>query len=574
MVTALRSALPWLVAFAFFVIYRLSLAPSIVFGDSGELLTASSVLGVAHPPGYPLYTLLGNIALRIGGGTALAMNTLSALLAAASVGLLFAVVRRATGALAPALLAAIVFGSSPTWWSESIITEVYPLSLLLLIAAAGCVYAKDARLFLLGIYLLGLGAVHHPINVFYGAPLFVVAAFRLRRENTNTWIAALALLLGPLSLLAYLKIRAASDAPLVWSQLTTWGDTWDHFMRTGYGDLLASDGRGRGIPFLAKGLLLGRVLREELALTALLLGSLGFLWGAFRAWRRPLIIAVTLALFLGAVLLPAILTWEDTAFSTASNRVFFIPLVALLAALAGYGAQALGRFPRLAWLPWAAVLLAAGGIAIRFGSIDQRGNYAAADTARAFLSPLPPESNLIVGNGQILMPVLYLQTLEDVRTDVVVDEPKGIWRKRPSGGAPYFTNKENADVMAKRVTIAGETSPVIAVPFGVGWGVGTGDGARDRDPFAMTEVAIRSLPDHRIRAAEREVVFAFHLQYARVMQARGRRDAMIRQIALAKHYAKSADGGETLLSGVARALGVRPDEIKQLEQTTQPAEDN
>ncbi len=566
MVTALRIAPPWLVGLAFFVIYRLSIAPTVVFGDSGELLTASRVLGVAHPPGYPLYTLLGNLALRAGGGTALAMNTLSALLAAASVGLLFAIVRRATGALAPALLATLVFGSSPTWWSESIITEVYPLSLLLLIAAAGSVYAKDARLFLLGVYLLGLGAAHHPINVFYGAPLFVVAALRLRRESMNMRLAALALLLGPLSLLAYLKLRAASDAPLVWSALATWGDVWNHYMRTGYGDLLAGDGSPRGISFLAKGLLLGRVLREELALTALLLASLGFLWGAFRTWRRSLIAVVTFALFLGAVILPAILTWDDTAFSTASNRVFFIPLALLLAVLAGYGAQVLGRFPRLGWLPWAAVLLAAGGIAIRFPAIDQRGNYAAADLARAFLNPLPPESNLIISDGQILMPVLYLQAVEGVRADIVIDEPKGIWRKEPSGGAPYFTNKETAEVMAKRVSIAGETAPVIAVPFGMGWGVGTGDRAKDGDPFAMTEVAIRSLPDHRIRTAEREVVFAFHLQYARVMQARGRRDAVIRQLALAKIYAGSTDGGEALLSGVARALGVKPDEIENREQ--------
>lgn len=576
MVARLHPLLPWLVGLAFFVVYRITLAPTIVFGDSGELATAARVLGVAHPPGYPLYTLLANVALQIGGGTALAMNTLSALLAAGTVGLLFAIVRRATGENAPALLAALVLGSSPTWWSESIIAEVYPLSLFLLIAAAGGIFAKRTCLFLLGVYLLGVGAVHHPMNVLYGAPLFFMAAVRVRNESNHTRFAAAVLLLGPFSLLAYLKIRGASGAPLVWGSLTTWPDVWNHFMRTGYGDLLAGNGSERGIPFSSKGILLSRVLRDEMAMTALLLASLGFLLGAFRAWRRPLIIAVSLSLFLGVVALPALLTWNDTAFSTASNRVFFIPLIALLAALAGYGAQVLARFPGLGWLPWAAVLLAAGGVAIRFPAIDQRANHAATDVARAFLTPLPPQSNLIVPDGQILMPILYLQTLENVRSDVAVDEPKGIWRAKPSGGAPYFTNKETADVMAGRVSIAGETSPVIAVPYGVGWGVGTGHSEKDGDPFAMAEVVVRSLPDSRIRAAEREVVFGFHLQYARVMHARGRREAMLRQLAFAKRYSWSADDGASLLAGVARALGVEEDEIPYLpwtETPQQPVED-
>jgi hypothetical protein len=38
--------------------YHLSAPPSLTGGDSGELLAAGCQLGSAHPPGYPLYTLL------------------------------------------------------------------------------------------------------------------------------------------------------------------------------------------------------------------------------------------------------------------------------------------------------------------------------------------------------------------------------------------------------------------------------------------------------------------------------------------------------------------------------------
>jgi len=48
-----------IVALATFWIYVKTLAPTVSFFDSGELISAVHSLGVAHPPGYPLYVLLG-----------------------------------------------------------------------------------------------------------------------------------------------------------------------------------------------------------------------------------------------------------------------------------------------------------------------------------------------------------------------------------------------------------------------------------------------------------------------------------------------------------------------------------
>ena len=43
-------------------------APNVLFADSGELLTAVATKGVAHPPGFPLYLLLGGLFLDLTGG--------------------------------------------------------------------------------------------------------------------------------------------------------------------------------------------------------------------------------------------------------------------------------------------------------------------------------------------------------------------------------------------------------------------------------------------------------------------------------------------------------------------------
>ncbi|MEJ2495676.1 MAG: DUF2723 domain-containing protein, partial [Ignavibacteriaceae bacterium] len=45
--------------FVVFIIYLFTLAPSVVQIDSGELATVQATLGIAHPTGYPLYTIVG-----------------------------------------------------------------------------------------------------------------------------------------------------------------------------------------------------------------------------------------------------------------------------------------------------------------------------------------------------------------------------------------------------------------------------------------------------------------------------------------------------------------------------------
>ncbi|HEY6119111.1 MAG TPA: DUF2723 domain-containing protein, partial [Pyrinomonadaceae bacterium] len=72
------------------IVYAATLAPTVVFVDSGELIVAAKSLGVAHPPGFPLYVLLAHLATRVPiGNIAVRVNFASALFAALAVGVLF-----------------------------------------------------------------------------------------------------------------------------------------------------------------------------------------------------------------------------------------------------------------------------------------------------------------------------------------------------------------------------------------------------------------------------------------------------------------------------------------------------
>ena len=50
-----------LVLFISFGVYLHTLTPTVGFHDSGELITVAYTLGIAHPPGYSLYTLLSKV---------------------------------------------------------------------------------------------------------------------------------------------------------------------------------------------------------------------------------------------------------------------------------------------------------------------------------------------------------------------------------------------------------------------------------------------------------------------------------------------------------------------------------
>jgi len=73
-----------------------TLAPTVTLWDAGEFITAAKVLGVPHPPGTPLFVLLGHVwadIVRV-GAYAWRTNLMSACFSAAGAGCLFLVAHR------------------------------------------------------------------------------------------------------------------------------------------------------------------------------------------------------------------------------------------------------------------------------------------------------------------------------------------------------------------------------------------------------------------------------------------------------------------------------------------------
>jgi hypothetical protein len=57
--TLLKKYFYFITALFVFIVYLFTLAPSVIQIDSGELTAVQATLGIAHPTGYPLFTVLG-----------------------------------------------------------------------------------------------------------------------------------------------------------------------------------------------------------------------------------------------------------------------------------------------------------------------------------------------------------------------------------------------------------------------------------------------------------------------------------------------------------------------------------
>src|SRR2546430_2684191 len=146
------------------LLYSWTLAPTVTLTDSGELIVVARGLGIAHPPGVPLWIILAHLAsLMPFGNIAVRINFSSALFAALACAMLTLTVaeltitasylamskrRKKVGQQSktaeesgparllfavPAVGAGLLMAFSRTLWFYATITEVYALNTLLIL---------------------------------------------------------------------------------------------------------------------------------------------------------------------------------------------------------------------------------------------------------------------------------------------------------------------------------------------------------------------------------------------------------------------------------------------------------
>ncbi len=196
--------------------YVYTLAPTVTLEDSGEMVVASDYLGVPHPPGYPIWTLITwffqwifhwvtynghpNPAWSVGLASAvfgaLACGILSMLISRSGADMLRSMKDMAIGSrtennvcFVAGVTGGLLLCFSPVLWSQSTIVEVYSLNaffqaiILLLLYRWMMRPREDATLWAMA-FLFGLGITNHQTLLIMGAALAAGVIFSCIREHT------------------------------------------------------------------------------------------------------------------------------------------------------------------------------------------------------------------------------------------------------------------------------------------------------------------------------------------------------------------------------------------------------
>lgn len=236
-----------------FIVYVLTMMPDIGFTDSGELAAVAHTLGIAHPTGYPLYTILAHAWSFISPySTVYDLHLLAGICTALSVGTFMLILDQVlslsnSDTKHDALISssiALMFGFGSTVWSQGTSLEVYSLQLLLMMLIIlfflmAMQHDGISKYHLLWSLLIGLGFTNHGTTILL-APAMIVGYFSNWKGNTFsftkerfTGIGYLIpwFLLG-LLLWIYLPLRSAQSPLLNWGEVHR---NWDAFSYHAFG---------------------------------------------------------------------------------------------------------------------------------------------------------------------------------------------------------------------------------------------------------------------------------------------------------------------------------------------------
>lgn len=425
-----------------FAVYLHTLAPSVayLFDDSLEFQLLASRMAIAHPTGYPLYSILIKLATFLPfGDVAYRVNLVSAVSAAGAVLLLYLAARQVTNlfftantligeifARVPAVIAALSLAFGETFWSQAILAEVYALQafftalLLWLVLRWGAIYPVNKNLYasLIPIALAaGLALTHHRMTVLLLPALAVYLLCYDRTVLTKPRVLltiALAFII-PLLLYLYLPLRGTVTSSLDGAYQNTPDGFVNWVLGTAYTVFLSQNplNESRDATYYFN------LFVNNFGAFGLLV-ALGGLAALFmRAWREWVLLALALAANLYFAL----------TYRVVDIDVFFIPAFVIIALLLAAGLAGLVWFAYYALsLRWATVAAGVGALLLFFlpAALAQE-HYARVDLSNktdviaygqaVMRQPLPQNATIIGILGEMTL-LRYLQETQNLRPDV------------------------------------------------------------------------------------------------------------------------------------------------------------
>jgi len=452
------------------LLYSWTLAPTVTLTDSGELIVVAHGLGVAHPPGFPLWVILAHLASLVPlGNVAVRINFSSALFAALASAILTLVVaelmittpylptwkKRSAqqkkkaedsriGQLlicAPALGAGLLMAFSRTLWSYATIAEVYTLNTLLILVvlflmlrwrrcivadrrdAGQAITTHDGWLYAAALtFGLALG-VHH---VTVGLVLPAVAAIVYRTEGLRFFAsrrlvyAALISVGALVAVYAYLPFAASGSPVINWGNPRSVQEIWWHITGRQYRVFLSFTPKMMGAQFFE----FCKMASREFGLAWLPLPLVFAFAGIGSAFKRD---RTTFWFLLFIVI--ANLAY-DLSYQIAEDKdAYYLPVFISIAIAAGFGIRWLIQLAvsksmsvtRSYLVAATAILLTSvTAFAANWPVNNRRDYFIAYDYVENLFSTIEPNGLLLTQDWQVASPMFYAQEIEQRRRDVKV----------------------------------------------------------------------------------------------------------------------------------------------------------
>src|SRR4030067_1625287 len=196
---------------ATFAVYCFTVAPTVSFWDCGEFVACSYILGVAHPPGSPMFLLMGRVftLFPVFDQVALRTNMISVLFSALSASLMFLILLKllsrwkvsSWAKFMGAISGALFLGYSNTFWANAVETEVYGVTIFLMLLMVYLVLIwmdhkqtpKGERILVLTAYLALLSIGVHMTSFLVVPILFFLVIWedREKLKDFRFWMAGL-----------------------------------------------------------------------------------------------------------------------------------------------------------------------------------------------------------------------------------------------------------------------------------------------------------------------------------------------------------------------------------------------
>ena len=452
------------------IVYSWTLAPTVTLTDSGELIVAAYGLGVAHPPGFPLWVMLAHLASLVPiGSVAVRINFSSAVFAALACAMLTLVVAEllvtASGFAAPrrrnkagrkssiiesseargllrfasAVSAGLLMAFSRTLWSYATITEVYALNALLVLlvfflvvrwrrriiemrmdSSAG-VATPDAWIYVAA-FVFGLSMGVHHVTVALTLPAIAVVVYRtagLKFFASRRLLYAALISIGALILVySYLPWAASRSPAMNWGNPRSLQEIWWHITGRQYRVFFSFSPAAMGTQFAE----FCRMLLREFGFAWLPVALFLAVAGLASAYKRDRTAFWFLLLIVIADLAYAL------SYEIAEDKdAYYLPAFISIAIAAGLGIYwLLQRIASKSSAIWKSYVAAAAAIvltsATAFGANwpfnNRRHYFIANDYVENLFSTIAPNGLVLTQDWQVASPMFYVQEIEQRRGDV------------------------------------------------------------------------------------------------------------------------------------------------------------